>query len=646
MLAGEMELVLVVLLMMLGIRAFAGGAGRTRTLVGVGLVLAISLGLWLRLSAPAPAGSPDDAASAERPLEIRGGGYVSSDACRSCHPAEYASWKQSYHRTMTQVVTPESMVADWDDTELEIRGRTYRLDREGDQYWVDMVDLGFSGKRRFDGRPVANDRATERVRRRAVQSTGSHHQQIYWFPSGNGRELYLFPFTWLIDEERWIPYDASLLWRPDAFQTTEEWNKTCLPCHATAGQPRPVEYSEDLDTHVAELGIACEACHGPAEAHVEHYRNPIARYVQYAGRAKGEKIVNPAKLDARPSAQVCGQCHSHNLLKGREEGRRAATVGRSYRPGDELEATREIHVRPDEADLKTPLQRYGADAITWPDGMVRTAGRDYHGVLASPCYAGGDYDCLTCHSMHAYEDRTDQLKPGMQTNAACLQCHPRFEDRAALEAHTHHAPDSTGSQCYECHMPHSNYALLKSVRTHTLTSPNVKESLEDGRPNACNLCHADQTLAWAAEALARWYGQEPPSSGDGMASERAAAVDWLLEGDAAQRGLIAATLSRPEVQAASGSSWMAPLLARLLDEEEYPALALIGQRSIHGLPGYEDVAVTSEGARARVLARWEHLAVDDHRGARVYQSPSGELDSVGIDAAYSRRNDRRVNVAE
>ena len=44
-----------------------------------------------------------------RPLQVREGtvrsqhGYVSSNACLSCHPDQYSSWHRSYHRTMTQV---------------------------------------------------------------------------------------------------------------------------------------------------------------------------------------------------------------------------------------------------------------------------------------------------------------------------------------------------------------------------------------------------------------------------------------------------------------------------------------------------------------------------------------------------------------
>lgn len=638
---------LFILLLLIGLAVVARGSGRTGIMIGACVVSLVGGALAWRMMEPAPAGTPSDTAYAERPLETRSLGYISSDACRACHPAEYASWQYSYHRTMTQVVTPETMLADWDGTELTIRDRTYRLEQEGDRYWVDMDDLEFSPDRRFNGRPVENTRAKGRVRRRAVQATGSHHQQIYWFSTGRGRELYLLPFTWLVPEQRWVPYEETLLWKPDPFQTTEEWNKTCVPCHATAGQPRPVEFTKDLDTHVADLGIACESCHGPGEGHVRHYQNPIARYSAYADDDTDDhRIANPASMSTLASTQVCGQCHSHNGPASRTEEKQAATTGPSYRPGEDLTETRLLHERPASAQLDNPKQRYIADSKTWPDGVVRTAGRDYHGVLDSPCFESGEFGCLTCHSMHAYEDRDDQLKPGMRTNLACTQCHGQFEEDKALEAHTHHSADSVGSRCYDCHMPHSNYALLKAVRTHTIDSPNITESLEHGRPNACNLCHLDKTLEWTGRLLESWYDISANARDGYVYSERAAAADWLLSGDAAQRGLIAATMARAEPQANSGTTWMAPLVAQLLEDTEYPALALIAQHTITSLPAFEDVDVTSPDARAQVLERWRTLGGDVARAARVFQTPDGELDSEAISAAYDKRDRRLVNIAE
>ena len=62
--------------------------------------------------------------------------------------------------------------------------------------------------------------------------------------------------------------------------------------------------------------------------------------------------------------------------------------------------------------------------------------------------------------------RTGQLKPKMDSDTACLQCHKDMSAR--LVAHTHHAADSSGSRCYNCHMPYTSYGLLKALRSHRI----------------------------------------------------------------------------------------------------------------------------------------------------------------------------------
>src|SRR5262245_22964735 len=62
-------------------------------------------------------------------------GYVSSDNCRSCHPSQYASWHQTFHRTMTQLARPEAVVGDFNHVQLELRGKTYLIDRRGEEFW-------------------------------------------------------------------------------------------------------------------------------------------------------------------------------------------------------------------------------------------------------------------------------------------------------------------------------------------------------------------------------------------------------------------------------------------------------------------------------------------------------------------------------
>ena len=49
-----------------------------------------------------------------RPIQLEEDGYVSSQTCKTCHPSQYQSWHSSYHRTMTQVATPQSARADFE----------------------------------------------------------------------------------------------------------------------------------------------------------------------------------------------------------------------------------------------------------------------------------------------------------------------------------------------------------------------------------------------------------------------------------------------------------------------------------------------------------------------------------------------------
>src|SRR5690349_18016163 len=71
--------------------------------------------------------TPDRIAS-HRPVQVDEDGYVSSDTCRACHPSEYASWHRSYHRTMTQVATPDTAVPDFANTRIDnVYGSEIRL---------------------------------------------------------------------------------------------------------------------------------------------------------------------------------------------------------------------------------------------------------------------------------------------------------------------------------------------------------------------------------------------------------------------------------------------------------------------------------------------------------------------------------------
>lgn len=524
-----------------------------------------------RLLVTGPPAPPDD-----RPIERLQPEFTTSSACQSCHASEYESWHASFHRTMTQVVGPETVLAPWEG-ELTYGDERFLLERRGDEFWIELEDPDIRpGHPEFENPP--------RVWRQVVQSTGSHNFQAYWFPSGVTRKLYMFTMCYRIDEGRWMPMDAAFIEPPTAHRNPRlpRWNLACLKCHATKPVPA-VDDQGQMDTTAVELGIACEACHGPGRAHVEANQNPLRRYrFHLAGDdAADDTIVNPVRLDPKRSSEVCGQCHGITEIKP-EAMEEFNSRGYTYDPGEDLFEQRNLVTAGDE--------------YFWPDGQVRVSGREFNAHVRSPCFLHGEGEqtltCFSCHEMHPKagderpleEWRVHQLKPAMRDHTGCTQCHVEYAEPEARSAHTHHAPESSGSSCHDCHMPHTVWGLLKAIRSHEISNPSVQESLRAGRPNACNLCHLDQSLGWTARHLEEWYGTRVPQLTN-QQNTVAASVQWILKGDAGMRALMAWHMGWEPAQRASGNDWMAPYLATLLDDA-YDAVRFRAERTLRALPGF------------------------------------------------------------
>ena len=527
----------------------------------------------------------------EQPLE----GFVTSDNCRSCHPNAYDTWHASYHRTMTQLASAESIKGDFEGFEMKYEGAVFKMQRRGEEYWIDMPALTLIGK---------PDPSGKRMERKIEMVTGSHNYQVYWFSSGYTARMDQFPLVWLIGDRRWIPRNSSFLVPPDQSISLEEgrWNDGCIQCHTTGYKPNHKNAYEMYST-VTEFGISCEACHGPAEDHVAINSGPAQRYRNHTDDKDDQSAKNPTKLGSPLDSQVCGQCHSINVESSVQKLAEWKEVGYRYRPGDDLHKDRDI-IRLTDEEL---VAEYGGESIQffrnyfWKDGMVRVAGRDYTALLDTPCFNDGHpggMSCFSCHQMHPPKDsgrdlaewRDDQLKPGMRGNDACLQCHGEIGDN--LVAHTHHPAETAGSLCYNCHMPHTTYGLLKAVRSHLVNSPSAQESIETGRPNACNLCHLDKTLEWTADNLLDLYGIPSPNL-TGEQRNVAASLTWTLSGDAGQRALMAWGLSWKPALEISGNHWQVPALAKLL-EDPYTAVRIIAANSLRSFRGFQSFEFDQE----------------------------------------------------
>lgn len=579
-------------------------------------------------------------------LEREADGFVRSDSCKACHPREYETWHDSYHRSMTQVANADTVRGTFDDIELTEGEYVYSLRRTDDGFFVEMVDFEWERERTAKGMELGPMAGRPRTKKRIVMTTGSHYMQTYWYPSKDGRELLNFPFIYLFEEARWVPRSEVFLRPPDAEPMRQRWNDNCLGCHTTFGQPKRSE--SGWDTRVAELGIACEVCHGPGEEHVALHRDPFERYLgHFADDEPDPTIVNPARLPAARSAEVCGQCHSKSWIN---DFGTFNSDGIEYRPGDELSKSKTIALprsNPDHPWLRESIRRDARfiEQFFWGDGMIRVSGREYNGLVESACFGGGELSCLSCHSLHSDEPVMHPAEGG-SGDPSCAGCHA--EIAANVSAHSHHDAESSGSSCVNCHMPYTSYGLMRALRSHLIDSPTVAASVETGRPNACNQCHLDKTLGWTSDRLAQWYGIESPSLEDADVNT-SAALRWMLEGDAAQRALMGWSFGWAPAQAASGTDWLAPYLAILL-RDPYATVRYIAAKSLRSLAGFESLD-------------YDYIAGEDDRvkkakaAFRSWKPPSGDarpaimllpkgLDSPAVTKMLDQRDNHPVDLKE
>ena len=202
-------------------------------------------------------------------------------------------------------------------------------------------------------------------------------------------------------------------------------------------------------------------------------------------------------------------------------------------------------------------------------------------------------------------------------------------------------------------MPYTTYGLLKAARSHTLESPSVTASLRYGRPNACNQCHLDKTLAWTADALSNWYGTSKPDLPE-QSRTVAASILWSLTGDAAQRAIAAWTMGWTQAKQTCETDWVLPYLAQLMTDD-YGAVRFIAYQSLRSRPEFKDFPYDPLGSKTqrkeaaeRVYERWRRHAAHKKpsQHAQLLISPKGQLLRKQFDQLLLQRDNRPVFIPE
>lgn len=493
----------------------------------------------------------EERATRESRIDLHEVDYVGSAACQRCHPMHAESFFSTFHRTMTQdAQRAGAVLAPFDGRSLRYGGHEATFVREGEDYVVRIE---------ADGAPA---------RRYVVERTvGSHRYQQ--FLAREGDTFVRLPVGFHVEEQRFFHMneafllpdptgaeDASPIARGDYDRHVTRWNDNCVFCHNVAPNPGLDEALGTFETEVAELGVACEACHGPGGEHVAANTDPLRRYVLHLSERPDPTIVNPDRLLPERSADACGRCHGQRIT---DDLGAFLAHGDPFVPGDDLA----IYSAPLFVDTTLHGEEVFA-ARFWSDGTPRLTAYEYQGLLESRCASEGELTCTTCHGMHE-GDPAGQIRPSQRGDAMCTSCHLE-EDAAPHPRDTPH----TSVDCVSCHMPEVVFGLRSVHVSHRIDVPRPSALAPGARPDACVLCHA---------GLDDTRGEVAPEDG--------ALFSLSMGGDPIQRSVGATALGGPVrgVTSEAVRGWLFVMMA----EDPYPAVRAIAWSSLRAREHLADV---------------------------------------------------------
>ncbi|MEM7115804.1 MAG: multiheme c-type cytochrome [Chloroflexota bacterium] len=471
--------------------------------IAVGLVVAILLFVVFTVNA-------------ESYTSLYDASYVGSESCGDCHTFTYDSWKKSPHAKMTRRPSSETVVGNFDNHSWTVPPEAVvnqfdslpavRMYQENGDYYMALRN------------PTGEDYTPFKI----AYVIGYQYRQTY-LTEEEGGVLRRLPLQWSVEAQAYFAYwnfqEGSLSTTSDLWAQMQSlnsaWNLYCARCHTTN-----LDIADKNDSHTYAVtdwtddGIGCESCHGPGSQHVNYfassYTNRLAAFMN--SRVRGEPvayIANAPKLTKGEDLSVCARCHGPDILLTTTE------IYRVYEPGYSEEG-RINDLSPYFQQLPMDPGRTHPTIETWDDGESKGIAMVFRSFVESECYEKDEVRCYDCHDPHNNKEPRIEgiLEASEVSNNYCLGCHTELRDQIA--EHTQHEPGTSGSFCYDCHMPQEILSIVTGIprftRTHTMsTLPDPENSIIhglDGAPNSCNSCHTDESAEWAKEQRDRLWNKE------------------------------------------------------------------------------------------------------------------------------------------
>ncbi|EZQ19424.1 hypothetical protein CF98_02965 [Halopseudomonas bauzanensis] len=399
--------------------------------------------------------------------------FIGSASCAGCHSEQHQAWQESQHAHAMAHASADTVLADFNDSRFEYAGTVSRFQQRDGRYFV--TTDGADGQ--LTEYEVLYTFGLDPLQQYLVDLGGGRLQalSIAWdtrpHAAGGQRWFHLYP-----DEQ--VRHDSPLHWTGPA----QNWNFMCADCHVTDYRKGFDAQTQSFAAEWSELGVGCEACHGPGSRHLQWTQGQEwpdkgltlllderqdMHWLHELERVTARRSV---PLSTDKEQQVCAQCHS--LRSATAEG---------YHAGLPL------------LDFYRP--ELLSDPLYFADGQQREEVFISGSFAQSRMHAAG-VTCSDCHQPHSQALRAEG-------NALCSSCHlPTEFDRPT---HHYHAADSSGAQCVSCHMPERTYMVIDPRRDHNIAVPRPDLARQLGTPDACTGCHTDREPDWAAQQIAGWF---------------------------------------------------------------------------------------------------------------------------------------------
>ncbi|MFJ2689297.1 multiheme c-type cytochrome [Pseudomonas sp. NPDC087336] len=437
--------------------------------IGALLLAVAGIGWFLLRSQPAPVtyapvNTPVAQPAKPQPVAMAPATMVDEQQCQACHSAQVKDWQGSHHQLAMQEANAQTLLGDFNNVTFKAENETTRFSRKDDGFWVNTP--GIDGKN-----------ADFKV----AYTFGIAPLQQYLIEVGDGR-LQALGIAWDTQKQRWfhlypgqgVTFKDPLHWS----KPSQNANFMCVECHTT-GYKRNFDAAKNtFDSQWNNLGVGCQACHGPASNHLQWTAKKGD--LTHSGFAVDLKDKN-----ATVEIETCARCHS-----------RRAPLGDGFTVGKRL------------------MDDYLPSALTRElyalDGKIKDEVFE-HGSFAQSKMFDKGVRCSNCHNPHSSELKA----PG---NGVCLQCHNTAGktsvegvDGKGLQAknydsieHTRHTMGQPGSQCIDCHMPGKFYMGNDFRHDHSFSIPNPERAQKLGTPDACLTCHQGKAGDKVTEQFKRW----------------------------------------------------------------------------------------------------------------------------------------------